>query len=514
MSDSCQRRALFSGKVSTVLDFERCWRATLSRDTRFDGMFYSAVVTTGIYCRPSCPGCPKRKNVRFYRSAAAAQEAGYRACKRCNPDASPGSPEWNLRADVVGRAMRLIADGVCDREGVAGLAARLGYTTRHLHRLLTAEVGVGPQALARAQRAQTARILLETTTLNVTDVAMAAGFSSVRQFNATMAAVFDRTPTVLREMAASPADQATGSIVVRLSVREPFDGPALLRFFAAHAVPGIEEIDGDTYRRSLTLPHGAAAVSLTPQNRYVEAHFRLEDIRDLATAIHRCRRLLDLDADPLAITELLADEPLMAALVKAHPGLRVAGAADPEELLLRTTLQQAMPGAQGRLAAAELTRRYGCPLSSPMGTVTHLFPLPETLSEAPLDDLLPAGAAKLLHRVATDLATGALTMSDGSDRADTERQLMQAGLSGQGAAYLVMRALKNPDVFLAQAPATTRALRALRQPTELSAVMRRAEQWRPWRSYAVMQLWHQQSGDSELFAPSHVPSSRHAILAA
>ncbi|MFE3653332.1 bifunctional transcriptional activator/DNA repair enzyme AdaA [Streptomyces sp. NPDC059152] len=497
-----------------MLDFERCWRATLSRDTRFDGLFYSAVVTTGIYCRPSCPGCPMRKNVRFYRSAAAAQEAGYRACKRCNPDASPGSPEWNLRADVVGRAMRLIADGVCDREGVAGLAAHLGYTTRHLHRLLTAEVGVGPQALARAQRAQTARILLETTSLRITDVAMAAGFSSVRQFNDTIASVFDRTPTALRDMAASPSDQAAGTITVRLSVREPFDGPALLRFFAARAVPGIEEIDNGTYRRSLCLPHGASTVALTPHPGYVEAQFCLEDIRDLATVIHRCRRLLDLDADPLAVTELLASEALMAPLAAAHPGLRVPGAADPEELLLGTALRQMLPEPQGSRALAALTRRFGRPLPSPTGAVTHLFPTAQSLAEAPLTDLLPNAVADLLRRIATDLAAGDLTLSDGHDRAESERQLMQAGLSGHGAAYLVMRALKDPDVFLAQAPATGRALQSLEQPVGLAPTMRRAEHWRPWRSYALMQLWNLRPGDTQIFAPAHQTSRRQAILAA
>lgn len=496
-----------------MLDFERCWRATLSRDTRFDGLFYSAVITTGIYCRPSCPGCPMRKNVRFYRSAAAAQEAGYRACKRCNPDASPGSPEWNLRADVVGRAMRLIADGVCDREGVAGLASQLGYTARHLHRLLTAEIGVGPQALARAQRAQTARILLERTGLRITDVAMAAGFSSVRQFNDTIAAVFDRTPTALRGAASSPTGQAAGTVVVRLPVREPFDGPALLRFFAAHAIPGIEDIDNGTYRRGLRLPYGAGVVALTPRPGYVEAQFRLEDIRDLATAIHRCRCLLDLDADPLAVAELLAGEPLMAPLVAAHPGLRVPGAADPEELLLTTALRHILPGPQGSTVAAALTRRFGRPLPFPSGTVTHLFPTARTLAEASLTDLLDDEAAVLLRRIATDVADHELTLSDGSDRTETEYRLTRAGLGGDSAAYLVMRALKDPDVFLTQAPGTGRALRSLGQPTDPASTMRRAEHWRPWRSYALMQLWNLCPDGTHLFAPSHRTAPQPAILA-
>lgn len=453
-----------------------------------------------------------RKNVRFYLSAAAAQSAGYRACKRCNPDASPGSPEWNLRADVAGRAMRLIADGVCDRDGVSGLAAQLGYTERHLHRLLRAEIGVGPQALARAQRAQTARILLETTRLRITDVAMAAGFSSIRQFNDTMTAIFDRTPTALRNMATSPAPSAAGTISVRLSVREPFDGPALLRFFAARTIPGVEEVEGGIYRRALQLPHGAGVVVLIPRTGCVEAEFRLEDVRDLATAIHRCRRLLDLDADPLAIAELLVAEPLTAPLVVASPGLRVPGAVDTQELLLLTALRQTLPRGPSREAAAALTLRHGRELPSPTGSVTHLFPTAEALAEAELTDVLSPESARLLRAVASAVAAGELVLSNGGDRADTERRLKQAGLSGQAAAYLVMRALKDPDVFLAQASATRHALRDLGAPTDLASATRRAERWRPWRSYALMHLWNHHGHDYEQLASD--TGRGHTALAA
>src|SRR3954447_4093208 len=224
------------------LDFERCYRAVDSRDQRFDGWFYTAVLTTGIYCRPSCPALtPKRANVTFYPSAAAAQRGGFRACKRCRPDAAPGSPEWDLRADLVGRAMRLIGDGVVDREGVAGLAGRLGYSERRLHRQLVAEVGAGPVAVARAQRAQTARLLLETTGLRITDVAFAAGFASVRQFNDTIRTVFSMTPTQLRRSRRGPAERVSGAIVLRLPYRAPIELDALLRFLGARAVPGVED---------------------------------------------------------------------------------------------------------------------------------------------------------------------------------------------------------------------------------------------------------------------------------
>ena len=275
-----------------IEDFERCYRAVQGKDARFDGWFFTAVTSTGIYCRPSCPAItPKRANVRFYPTAAAAQLAGFRACKRCRPDATPGSPEWNMRADVVGRAMRLIADGVVDRDGVRGLAARLGYSERHLHRQLTAEVGAGPIALARAQRAQTARILIETTELPFAQVAFGAGFASIRQFNDTVREVFASTPTELRAKArpsgharSTPAADLAGlgRIALRLAVRQPFDGDGLLAFLGPRAVPGIEELTGATYRRTLDLPHGPAVIDLTPAPDHVRCAVRLHDLRDLA----------------------------------------------------------------------------------------------------------------------------------------------------------------------------------------------------------------------------------------
>src|ERR1700742_1432899 len=286
-------------------DFDRCYRAVQSKDARFDGWFVTAVRTTGIYCRPSCPVRPPfARNVRFYPTAAAAQRAGFRACKRCRPDASPGSPEWNIRDDVVARAMRLIADGTVDREGVRGLAAHLGYTTRQVERLLQAEVGAGTLALARAQRAQTARLLIETTELPFGDVAFAAGFSSIRQFNDTVRLVFESTPSDLRKRAAArfgPHTTSPGTVCLRLPVRTPFAYEGVFGHLAAGAVPGCEEVRDGAYRRSLRLPAGNAVVALTPAVDHVRCLLTLEDFRDLTTAIARCRRLLDLDADPEAV---------------------------------------------------------------------------------------------------------------------------------------------------------------------------------------------------------------------
>src|SRR4051812_37329921 len=243
------------------LDPESCYRAVKSRDRRFDGVFFIAVRTTGIYCRPSCPArTPAYENVTFHPTSAAAQAAGFRACKRCLPDATPGSPDWDVAADVAGRAMRLIADGVVDRDGVEGLAGRIGYTSRHLTRILTQELGAGPLALARAKRAQTARVLLETTELTHADIAFAAGFSSVRQFNDTVREVYATTPTQLRGRRSH--GDTTGTLQLRLAVRTPFAGAALLGFLRARAVPGVEAAGDTTYSRTLALPHGSGVVTL------------------------------------------------------------------------------------------------------------------------------------------------------------------------------------------------------------------------------------------------------------
>ncbi|KWV30226.1 DNA-3-methyladenine glycosylase 2 family protein [Micromonospora rifamycinica] len=355
------------------LDFERCYRAVDSRDQRFDGWFYTGVTSTGIYCRPSCPAMtPKRPNVRFFPSAAAAQGAGLRACRRCRPDAAPGSPLWDVRADVVGRAMRLIADGVVDREGVPGLAARLGYTERHLHRMLRAELGAGPLALARAQRAQTARTLIETTGLGLAEVAFAAGFGSVRQFNETVREVYGTVPSQLRAARGSrptpggPGRQGgPGTITLRLAYRPPLHAAALLEFLGDRALPGVEEVRDGTYRRGLRLPHGPAEIALTPTTGYVAATLRLADLRDLAPAVARCRRLFDLDADPSAADQTLAADPALARTVAAEPGIRLPRAVDGFEMVLRAVIGQQISLRAATTTLTTLLTHLPAPTSTP-----------------------------------------------------------------------------------------------------------------------------------------------------
>lgn len=364
-------------------DFDRCYRAVQSKDARFDGWFVTAVLSTGIYCRPSCPArTPHARNIRFYPTAAAAQQAGFRACKRCRPDASPGSPEWNVRGDVVARAMRLIADGVVDRDGVGGLAARLGYSTRHLERLLQAEVGAGPLALARAERAQTARVLIETTELPFSDVAFAAGFASIRQFNDTVRAVCATTPTELRRRARARYGPAggTGALSLRLPVRTPFAYEGVLGHLAACAVPGLEEVRDGAYRRTLRLPRGGGIVALTPRPDHVRCQIVLDDFRDLATAIARCRRLLDLDADPAAVVEALgADEDLRAVVAKA-PGQRIPRTVDEPELAVRVVLAQQVSVKAAATHTARLVAAHGRRIEDAGGGLTHVFPSIEQLA--------------------------------------------------------------------------------------------------------------------------------------
>jgi AraC family transcriptional regulator of adaptative response / DNA-3-methyladenine glycosylase II len=478
-----------------VLDHETCYRAVSSRDERFDGMFFTAVRTTGIYCRPSCPArTPKRENVQFYRSAAEAQTAGYRACRRCRPDVSPGAPEWNLRADLVGRAMRLVADGIVDREGVAGLAARLGYSERQIHRALSQEVGAGPLRLARAQRGQTARILLETTDLGVTDVSYAAGFASIRQFNDTMREIFASTPSDLRRRSRrGPGAKrvVVGPIELRLPYRRPADLTGIVAFLAARAVPGVEEVEGGTYRRSLVLPHGTGVAELTPATGHLLATLRLSDFRDLTAAVARCRRLFDLDADSVAVDKVLATDPALTPLVRAKPGIRVPGAVDGDELAVRAVLGQQVSVAAARRVAARLVQAYGKPLDTPVGSVTHAFPTSDALAAVdPNSFSMPARRQRTMRELTARLADGRIHLDPGADRAEVERELTQIpGIGSWTAGYVRMRALADPDVLLVGDLGVRHGLVRAGLPDDSAAATKVAEAWRPWRSYAQMHLW-------------------------
>jgi AraC family transcriptional regulator of adaptative response / DNA-3-methyladenine glycosylase II len=466
-------------------DDDTCYRAVQGRDARFDGWFFTAVRTTGIYCRPSCPAItPKRGNVTFYPSAAAAQRAGYRACKRCRPDASPGSPEWDARGDLAGRALRLIADGVVDRDGVPGLAQRLGYSERQVNRTLVAEVGAGPLALARSQRAQTARILLETTELSSADVAFAAGFSSVRQFNDTVQAVFASTPTQLRDKRHGGGAEP-GTIALRLPYRAPMDLDATLSFLGARAIPRVETFEGGTYTRVLQAPHGAALVSLTAGDGTVACRLRLSDQRDLVAVVSRVRRLLDLDADPEAVDAALAADPALAPLVAKRPGLRSPGAVDGFEMAVRAVVGQQVSVAGARTVLGRIAAAYGRPAFE--GEPWLLFPTAAELADVdPATLPMPRARGRTIVALAAAMSgADALALDAGADRHEVRAELLQlAGIGPWTADYLRMRAISDPDVLLAGDLGVRTAARSLGVDLDSGR-----PDWAPWRSYATHHLW-------------------------
>ncbi len=479
-----------------LIDPEQGYRAVVSRDARFDGQFILAVRTTGIYCRPSCPSIsPKRRNAEFFPTAAAAQQGGYRACRRCLPDTVPGSPEWDLRGDLAGRAMRLISDGVVEREGVPGLARRVGYSERHLTRVLTTELGAGPLALARAHRSHTARLLIETTTMSVSDVAFASGFASVRQFNDTVRAVFATTPSELR-LAAQLAGRARlpaagGRVTLRLPVRTPFDASGILAFLGARAIPGVEVSRPGRYSRTLRLPHGSATAHLRPAGTHVECALRLADLRDLGTAVSRLRRLFDLDADPAVVDRVLAADPALRDSVAETPGIRVPGSVDGTETVVRALLGQQVTVAAARAAAHRLTEAVGEALPAPEGELTTLFPSAAAVAERATELLTgPARRVETIRAVCAAIASGDLELHVGVD-AETLRARLQTypGIGPWTAGYVVMRLLGDPDVLLPQDLALRSGAAALTLPSTVDELVERGRAWRPWRSYAGMHLW-------------------------
>jgi AraC family transcriptional regulator of adaptative response / DNA-3-methyladenine glycosylase II len=473
------------------LDFSTCYRAIQSRDSRFDGRFFVAVTSTGIYCRPICPAqTPQERNVRFYPSAAAAEAAGFRACRRCRPEAHPGSPDWNVRADLVGRALRHIAEGSIDVDGVDALARRLAVSPRHLHRELVREVGVGPLALARTRRAQTARLLIDGTNMPLGEVAFAAGFRSIRQFNETMQSSFGCKPSELRRRDI-PALAGNGTITLRLTHRVPFDGSSLLTFLEHRALSGVEEVVDGRYRRTIWTANGPAVIELEPLPNagQVLLRLQLEDLRGLSHIVQRCRQLFDLDADPDAVAETLSADETLAPLVAAHPGLRVPGTVDGWELAVRAVLGQQISVAAARTVAGRLVARLGTPLAVSQRSLTHVFPRPEVVADADLTGLgLTGRRVETLRTLARTVAEGTLVLDRGTDREETARILLALpGIGPWTVSYISMRALGDPDAF----PSTDLGLRDAVQRLGIAATSleKRAERWRPWRAYAAIHLW-------------------------
>ncbi len=489
------------------LDPARCYRALTARDARFDGRFFVGVRTTGIYCRPICPArTPMLRNITFYPSAAAAADAGLRPCRRCRPETSPGTPAWQGTSATVTRGLRLVADGALDESSVDDLAGRLGIGERHLRRLFLEHLGASPVSVAQTRRLHFAKKLIDETALPMTRVAIAAGYQSVRRFNTAILEAYGVSPSKLRRASASvraspsSVDPAgDGAITLRLSYRAPIAFEALLAFLARRAIPGVESVDGGVYRRSLELDGQSFRIEVQTGRTPGAVLLRVpaDQAGKLARIVDIVRGVFDLDADPAAISDVLDRDALLSPMLAATPGLRVPGAADPHELAVRAILGQQISVAGARTLASRLVVRFGraLPDIDPDGALTHTFPSARSLADADVASIgLTTKRAQAIRAVSRAIADQHVVLTPGSAPESAREALLAIpGIGRWTADYIAMRALREPDAFpsgdlvLRRAASTTRV--ALRE-RELSAL---AENWRPWRAYAVIALWNSAS---------------------
>jgi AraC family transcriptional regulator, regulatory protein of adaptative response / DNA-3-methyladenine glycosylase II len=490
-------------QLTSTRQEEALYRAVESRDRRFEGRFVLGVSTTGIYCRPGCPArMPKRPNMRFFACPAAAEQAGFRACLRCRPETSPGTPAWIGTGATVARALRLIGEGGLDDAGVEVLASRLGIGDRHLRRLFAEQLGASPLAVARSRRLHFARKLLDETSLPMTEVALGSGFSSTRRFNDEIRRAFGESPTELRRSRSQKtplASEATG-LGLRLAYKPPYAFAALLAFLKARAIPGVEIVDGDRYLRTVSIDGSRGLLEVRPREDEacleLRVSFALSHV--LFRVVSRVGQLFDLGADPLVIDDHLRNDPRLARAVDEHPGVRVPGAWDGFELVVRAILGQQISVKGATTLSGRLVARFGEPLAAPVPApgspnsegieaagLTHLFPTPAALAEADLAAIgLPRARAETIRRLAAAARDGALALDAPSE--DPARQLTSIpGIGPWTAAYVAMRAHGEPDAFPVGDLALSKALGGL-TPREIE---RRAEAFRPWRAYAAMRLW-------------------------
>jgi AraC family transcriptional regulator of adaptative response / DNA-3-methyladenine glycosylase II len=472
-----------------ILDRAACDRARKSRDARFDGRFFIAVTSTRIYCRPICPArSPKDCNVRYYSSAAAAEAAGFRPCLRCRPEASPGTPRWSGTASVVSRALRLIAGGALDHESVDQFADRLGVTSRHLRRLFVQHLGATPVEVALTRRVQSAKRLLDDTRLPLAQVAVAAGFGSVRRFNGEMRRTYSRTPTQLRQLARRPTEEA-GCYRFHLSYRPPYNWNAMIGFLAARAVPGVEQIEPSCYRRAISVGKntGSIAVSPVPGAHALALEVRFPDPHALLVIVERVKRMFDVAADPAIIAAQLSRDRLLRRACVAHEGIRVPGAWDPFEVAVRAILGQQVSVRAATTLAARVATRWGVS--------------PASLAEAPIEEAgIIRSRANTIRTLAREVRDGRITF-DGPAAVEQLRSI--PGIGDWTAQYVAIRALNEPDAF----PSSDLVLRRMAGDCSTRELQAHSERWRPWRAYAVMLLWQsaidgrQLSGESAVGSP-------------
>ncbi len=476
-----------------TLDPEICWRACRGRDRRFDGRFFLAVTSTGIYCRPGCPArLPARRNVRFYASRAAAEAAGFRACLRCRPDSAPGSAAWHGTSAIVTRALRLIDDGMLAHGSLEQLAGRLGVTSRWLRHLFAEQVGASPLEVARSRRAHFARKLLAETTLSVERVAGAAGFGGARRLRDAMHATFHRSPAELRGRGARLAVVEPSTLALHLPARPPFDPRPTLAFFAARAIAGVEQVSAGSYRRTLRLAAGEPAVIEVRANGSagVTLLASTSAAAELPRVVARAARAFDLDADVDGIVNHLSSDPRLRVALDGRR-VRVPGSFDLFEAGVRALVGQQVSVAAARTLLGRIVRSHGVPLAHPSGALTHLFPPAEALAGAALERLgLTGQRAAALRSFAAAVADGSLDVGSFASLEDAVARLTALpGIGEWTAHYLALRGLGEPDAFPAGDLHIRRALASNgRVPTEREAIAR-AEGWRPWRAYAAIALW-------------------------
>jgi AraC family transcriptional regulator of adaptative response / DNA-3-methyladenine glycosylase II len=474
------------------LDPQVCYRASASRDRRFDGRFFMGVTSTGIYCRPVCPArTPKREHCRYFRCAAEAEEAGFRPCLRCRPESSPGTPAWLGTSATVSRALRLIHEGELERGGVDVLARRLGVGSRHLRRLLQEQLGASPLAIEQTRRIQFAKKLIDETRLSMRQVASSSGFHSVRRFNAAFRDAYGLAPSELRRDSSKVVNG--GRIRLRLAYRPPLNWPALLAFLGPRSISGVEEVVDDTYRR--TVAFGDRAGVITVSSPAGDAHLTLDVpvalAPDLSTIVDRVRGIFDLGADPDRIDSQLRRDPRLRRSVRRRPGLRVPGGWSRFELAVRAILGQQVTVQGATTLAGRLVERFGKPLSDPEGRLHQLFPEPPQLASADAAEIgMPRARSAAIGSLARAVADGSLELDASNGLDDAVARIRELpGVGEWTAQYIAMRALREPDAFPASDLGVRKALAengALPTPARL---IERAEAWRPWRAYATMHLW-------------------------
>jgi AraC family transcriptional regulator of adaptative response / DNA-3-methyladenine glycosylase II len=492
--------------VNDALDRDVCYRALRTRDARFDGRFYTAVVSTGIYCRPICPArTPKLENCLFLPSAGAAHQMGFRPCLRCRPEVAPGIAGWRGTASTVSRALGLIAEGGFDEGGADELASRLGVGARHLRRLFDRHVGASPVSVAQAHRILFAKKLIGETSLGMTEIAQASGFGSVRRFNAVFHDTYGRAPSELRRSKRGADAGRNGPepgvrVVLKLPFSAPYDWRGIHEFLAARAIPGVESGEGGRYQRTFADAGATGVVEVreAPRERHLLATIRTSDVKALGPIVARLRRVFDLDTDIAAVDAHLARDRALARSVRERPGIRVPGAWDPFELAVRAVLGQQVSVRAATTFAGRLVAAHGRALPDASASATGdervpamLFPTPATLATADLTGIgLTKARAATLNALAAAVAERPSLLSSSETLEHTIEELCALpGIGPWTAQYIAMRALREPDAFPASDLGLLRAMETKAGRPTPAVLAERAEAWRPWRAYAALRLW-------------------------